>query len=122
QKATGEYLFFVNNDLVFTGDCLTVLANWLESDDNVGIVGMQLVEPLPEGVGRWKFAAHHRGIHFVPKQSSDGLNYFPEEIDDTYSGLGLSYHVPAVTGAALMCRKAEFLDVGGFDNAYFYGL
>ncbi|MBK1840741.1 glycosyltransferase [Azospirillum sp. YIM B02556] len=122
KKAAGRYLFFVNNDIVFTNDCLPILTEWLDSDPTVGIVGMRLVEPVPQA-GGWGYTTHHRGIEFCPKALSNGdFTYFPAEIADSYADIGAAFEVPAVTGAALLCRRDEFLKIGGFDESYFYGL
>ncbi|MBT9292495.1 glycosyltransferase family protein [Prosthecodimorpha staleyi] len=121
--ASGEYLFFVNNDILFTGDCLPAMAGWLERDPTVGVVGMRLVEPIPDQSGTLHYETHHRGIQFRPRiQASGEVTYHPAEVADEYSDIGAAYELPAVTGAALLCRKADFLAVGGFDEAYFYGM
>jgi len=121
--AEGEYLFFVNNDILFTGDCLPAMAGWLERDPTVGAVGMRLVEPIPDQNGTLQYETHHRGIQFRPRiQASGEVTYHPAEVADEYSDIGAAYELPAVTGAALLCRKADFQAVGGFDEAYFYGM
>ncbi|MDQ2103335.1 glycosyltransferase family protein [Azospirillum isscasi] len=123
SQARGRYLFFVNNDLVFTGNCLPAMTAWLEQDESIGIVGMRLAEPLPKEGGGWRYAPHHRGIQFLPKtQANKDVSYFPAEIDDHYSDCGAAFEMPAVTGAALLCRKDDFLAIDGFDKTYFYGL
>ncbi len=123
REARGRYLFFVNNDLAFTGNCLPAMTAWLDQDDSVGIVGMRLMEPLPKEGGGWRYAPHHRGIQFLPKTlANDDVAYFPAEIDDLHADCGAAFELPAVTGAALLCRKDDFLAIGGFDEMYFYGL
>lgn len=122
QQATGRYLFFVNNDIAFTGDVLPGLVAWLDQRPGVGAVGLRLLEPLPDGPG-WRFAAHHNGIRFRPGHAGDVPAYVPTELDDTDLGaLGAAHLVPAVTAASMLCRKDDFLAVGGFDESYFYGM
>lgn len=124
RRADGDYLFFLNNDIVLTHDVISRMAQRLKAEPDLGVIGIRLMEPLPRG-GDWEFVSHHRGIHFVPKRMGPDkktLAYFPAEIADDRSNLALSLETPAVTAAALMCRKADFLALGGFDEAYFYGL
>lgn len=123
RQARGRYLFLVNNDLVFPSNCLPTLTAWLENDPTIGIVGAGLLEPLPSTNGEWRYAPHHRGIQFMPRlRAGDDLTYGPMELFDAYSALGAAFEVPAVTGAALLCRREEFLAIGGLDEMYFYGM
>jgi len=121
--AQGQNLFFVNNDIVFLDDIVAQLQSWLNQDDRVGAVGIQLLEPLPTLNSTWKFSPHHKGIDFRPKESKSGsINYFPREIGDEFSIPASAFEVPAVTAAALACKKTDFLELGGFNENYFYGL
>lgn len=122
QLARGRYLFLANNDLVFTGNCLPAMASWLDHDPTIGIVGAGLLEPLPAPGGGWRYAHHHRGVHFDPRRwEGDNLAYGPLETVDACSSLGAALEVAAVTGAALLCRRDQFLAIGGLDESYFYG-
>jgi spore maturation protein CgeB/GT2 family glycosyltransferase len=127
RQASGRYLGFVNNDLILTEDCITPLRDRLAADDDVGMVGVKLYEPLPDDRSGWVHLPHHVGIQFVPVVGVSWLRaaaaHFPEEIPDhggeTVSGV---YDVPAVTAALSMCRKADFDAVEGFNENYFYGM
>jgi O-antigen biosynthesis protein len=124
RRASGDYLLFVNNDLVFTHDCVSRLVDWLDADPSVGVVGTRLTEPLPKN-GAWDFVTHHRGIQFESRSITGDkgrLAYFPVEAYDSAAELGLTFDVPATTAALFMCRKEDFLALGGFDEDYFYGL
>lgn len=124
RRARGDYLLFINNDIVLTRDIISPLAAQLAAATNVGIIGVKLVEPVPR-VDGWSFATHHCGIGFVAKPVPGGekwLAYFPVESDGDAADLGLTLVAPAVTAAAFMCRKTDFLALGGFDEAYFYGM
>ncbi|TPQ50923.1 hypothetical protein C2U72_10900 [Prosthecomicrobium hirschii] len=122
-QARGRYVFLVNNDLVFPSNCLPTLLSWLEQDASVGIVGAGLLEPLPKAGGGWRYASHHRGVQFAPfARAGDDPTFGPIETHDNYSAIGAALEVPAVTGAALLCRREDFLAVGGLDEMYFYGM
>jgi len=121
--ASGEHLLFLNNDIVFFQDSLKLLQEQLIHDPSIGIIGMQLVEPIPVSDKTWHFDTHHRGIAFAPKRTQSGsFAYLPHEIADHYAALGSSFELLAVTAAALMCRKSDFLAINGFNESYFYGL
>lgn len=123
KKARGEYILFVNNDIVFTSDHVTQMIGWIKSDPKVGIVGIRLVEPLPNDDGSWRYVTHHRGVEFAPRIGQTGeTSYHPVEVVDEIAEIGVAFNVPAVTGAALLCRKSDYLSLGGFDENYFYGL
>lgn len=117
--AKTPYVLFLNNDLVWQHDALPQMLKTLD-DPNVGAVGMKLVK-LAEGQGAAaSMEVQHLGVRFVQQQ--DG--YWPYEVtpyDGNPEEAFSAQTVPAVTGAALLCRKADFEAAGGFDPAYFYG-
>lgn len=119
EQAIGEYVFFLNNDILWQSDILTRLLRCLE-DPTVGLVGLKLVYPPHHTV--YPGAVQHVGIKFA--EDLDYGFYRPYELG-VKSGTsafreGLR-RFPAVTGAALLCRKEEFLEVGGFCEEYWYG-
>lgn len=121
RHARGEYLLFVNNDIVWLQDALPRMLESLQSPQT-GIVGLKLLK----AVGESQHAAlpatevQHLGVRFKLNE----VGYWPYEIAPAPAS-GEDEHapqvVPAVTGAALLCRKSEFDQVGGFDTGYFYG-
>lgn len=120
RQARGDFLFFVNNDIAFTEPCIQRLAAWLETEVAIGAVGMRLLEPRPAGEG-WRPVVHHTGIHMAVHEAEDGALYRPvETADDGWLFQG-GRDVPAVTAAAMMVRRSDFVALGGFDEGYFYG-
>jgi len=119
RMARGRYLLFLNNDLVWLHDALPELLRTLENPA-VGIAGLKLLKPAEGPGGQCWTEVQHLGVRF--KQRHTG--YRPYEATPSRHNREAEYTpqlVPAVTGAALMCRKADFLAVGGFDRGYFYG-
>lgn len=121
RMARTPLLLFLNNDLVWQHDALPVLLASLQ-DPAVGAVGMKLLKVLPRAGSShqpWT-EVQHLGVRFVPHV--DG--YWPEETTPLRYPLEQEWRsqdVPCVTGAALLCRAADFWAVGGFDEQYFYG-
>ena len=124
RLARGEYLALVNNDIVFLDDCLGPLCANLR-DPSVGLVGLRLIEPLLAADGSSTLVPHHTGVKLAPSLAAgveDGHVYLPVEAsEDNGQPPGL-HEVPAVTAALVVCRKADYMAVGGLDEGYVYGL
>lgn len=119
RATNAPYLFFLNNDIVWLQNALPPLVATLEQDPEVCAVGLKLIKKdhpqqhIPPII-------QHLGVRFQPHGSS----YFPYEIaphNEPETPQHTPIIVPAVTGAALLCRRDEFFAVGGFSEAYFYG-
>ena len=121
KKAGGQYVFFLNNDIIFDDDVLPLLLTQFHaSEPEVGLVGVKLVYP-PHHV-----TAPHQVQHIGIKFSEDIPHHFyrPYELGIKAQALlksAVPEIVPAVTGAALLCRREEFLSIGGFCEEYYYG-
>jgi GT2 family glycosyltransferase len=120
-RAKGEYLLFMNNDIVWLQDALPAMVDTLQEED-VGIVGLKLLKAVGESDHALQPATEvqHLGIRF----KANGAGYWPYEAAPSAVRNELEHAgqvVPAVTGAVLLCRKADFELAGGFDPRYFYG-
>jgi GT2 family glycosyltransferase len=119
QLARTPYLLFLNNDLIWQQDALPAMLEAL-NQPGVGAVGMKLLKVVPDLHGTQATEVQHLGVRFVQHDSG----YWPFEITPRRDGIEQEHacqDTPAVTGAALLCRKADFDAVGGFHTAYFYG-
>ena len=109
--AKGEYLLFLNNDTIVTPGWLDALAEELDADRSVGIVGPKLL--YPDGT------VQHAGVVFDEKK-------WPHHIYKKESGsapyVNKKRHFQCITGACLMIRTKLFKAVRGFDEAYTNGL
>lgn len=121
QQARGEYLLFVNNDIVWLQDALPRMLESLQQPDT-GVVGVKLLKAVGESQHALAPATEvqHLGVRFKLNE----LGYWPYEIAPAPCGLEDEHApqvVPAVTGAVMLCRKSDFDRVGGFAAQYFYG-
>jgi GT2 family glycosyltransferase len=112
ERASGEFLCFLNNDILALDD------SWLEEmlsrhvDPTVGAVGAKLI--WPSGV------VQHGGVTL-------GVNFHPIhayrdriDADPGHGGQLLAAHeTGAVTAACMTTRRDVFLDSGGFDALRF---
>lgn len=124
EYARGEFVTFVNNDVVFTHDCLAPMREVLDGSREVGLVGAKLLEPRYRGPQRWALTPHHIGVSFEPASGGEGQPrlYHPVEVASRPDAIERGpVEQPAVTGALMMARRAEFLALGGFDEGYRYG-
>lgn len=115
-------LLFLNNDLVYTSDPLPAALQRL-NDPRIGAVGIRLDDDpasLPPGQAP---SVQHLGIEFVWNEQRG--YHQPSQIrhpDAQACNAGEGSEHPAVTGAFLLCRKADFDQLGGFSTEYDYGL
>jgi hypothetical protein len=123
SHARGQFLLFMNNDIVWLQDALPRLLESLH-DPRVGVVGIKLLKVVGESRAGAQFASEvqHLGVRF----KLNHLGYWPYEVEPSAQAHDEAEHapqfVPAVTGAVLLCRKADFDAVGGFDPEYFTAL
>ncbi|MGZ5014425.1 MAG: glycosyltransferase family 2 protein [Methylobacter sp.] len=122
KLARGKFVLFLNNDIVWQHDALPVLVQTMQ-DTKVGVVGLKLLKTesaKDKNMVLSNVEVQHLGVRFT---LVDG-QYWPYEatleqgMPETQFG---PQEVPAVTGAVMLCRRDEFLELGGFDENYFYG-
>jgi O-antigen biosynthesis protein len=128
QNVEAEFLFFLNNDIIFESDVLEAFIRHFKKDPGVGIVGALLYYPTEKGDNSGKI--QHAGIkfRFEYKPPEAGLR----NADNICPNILRPYNLqsepdpgfedyPAVTGAAMMIRKSDFVQLGGFDENYIWG-
>lgn len=117
--AAGEFLLFLNNDIIFTDDVIGEMVA-VAMDETVGVVGLKQLQPASTPSAR---RVYHLGVRFGWNTVERRLRPYhvrPNPIDARLSVEAAS--VPAVTASVMLCRRSEYLAVGGFNEAYFYGL
>lgn len=123
EMATGDYIFYVNPDVVFVEDIVTPMLEVLENDPQTGIVSPRLIYPdgsyqvsicnFPNAskvfwgdMQLYKLLPKKKRITLAQAQYRGTEDRF---VDWTY-------------GAAQLCRAEEVKAVGGYPSEYFmYG-
>jgi len=107
QNATGEFVFFLNNDTVVTAGWLEALLRCAAEEPDAGMIGAKLVYPD----GRLQEAG---GIVCA---DGSGWNYgrFEDPHDPRFA---FRREADYCSGAAILLRRELFLELGGFDTRY----
>ena len=118
--AKGEYVLILNPDTVAAEDTFTELLNFAKSRNNLGAIGIKLIDGtgvfLPES---------KRGIP-TPKVSFNKLTGISSKQTGKYYATHLQHDesgvVEILVGAFMFMKKAIYAEVKGFDEDYFmYG-
>jgi GT2 family glycosyltransferase len=104
QEARGEWLFFLNPDAVAARDCLERMLEAADGPD-AAVIGAQVL--LPDG----RTNAGDNPINIAGISWSGGYGRPRER--------GPARDTAAVSGAALMVRRAAFLEIGGLCPYFF---
>lgn len=120
REAKGDYVLFLNNDVSPTNGWLNHMVSTVVKDDSVGAVGAKLIYPYKDGFEN-SFKIQHGGLGFKiendfirPVNMGVGSRFFSRNTIKEEEKAG-------VTAACLLISKKKFQEVGGFDEAYWYG-
>ncbi len=115
RLARGAYLLFVNSDVLLQGNPVPSMVQALESDPQVGAVGLTLLNAdgtdQPSGFrfpSLWLRIMQLTGVKELLLKIAPGLR-----------SSSSSLHPDFVTGAFFMIKKDLFDSIGGFDEDYF---
>ena len=107
QKATGELLLLLNDDLILDPGSLDRAQQCLEHNQDVGLVG-GVLRTSANQLGHAGILFNHLGHPYNrlhPDQLGKQINLKAPEVQ-------ASGRIPAVTGALMLMRKSDFLAVG----------
>lgn len=114
--ASGKYLAFINNDVIFVEDCLSSLILFLKTNKNVALVTSQQVD------GNNDYVYSHDYYHGLRRTffGSIGVDLF-KKIKRTKKAAPKPMPVDFLQGCLMMFDADKFDEVGGFDtNLYIY--
>lgn len=124
QKASGEFVFFVNPDVFFTGKIIKKMISILKENNNIGIVSPKLVYPnlkLQKSYGSFpsplKVIFDDFYLYKLFLNSKSMIKYAQSKcVFSSESTVDWTF------GAAQLCRMNEVKKLGGYPEGYFmYG-
>ena len=123
QKASGNFLIFLNNDIIITSDSITYMINVLE-ETTFGLLGIKLWDMPKNNQYTWDENIkinQHLGVHFNCIQRTETVDAFElrnSSFIDLEEGI---LETAAVTAAMMGIKKDDFFALNGFSTEYFYG-
>lgn len=121
QKATGEFVFILNDDTVLTQNSLKAIVDKMRSDKTIGCLGHHLVNP--DGSHQDSIRRYPRFIdqaiiltklHNLLPSLKPVQRYWATDIDYT-----VEQDVDQVMGACMVIPRSVFEKAGGFDEQFF---
>ncbi len=117
REARYPTLLLLNNDIVLTSAEIIETGLRALQDPLIGVAGFKLL--YPDDHAQFPGEIQHAGIRF--HEDRQFAFYRPHNLRGEIERGGEAWRMPAVTAAALLCRRDEFLALGGFHEAYQYG-
>jgi GT2 family glycosyltransferase len=123
QKASGDVLIFLNNDIILTSDSISYMVQVIKETD-FGLLGIKLWDypSSKDFILNEKVKVNqHLGVHFDCTNRSETIEAFElrnSSFIDLEQGI---LETPAVTAAMMAIDKDDFFNLNGFGDAYFYG-
>ncbi len=117
NEAQGDYLCFINSDVVFTEDCVSPLITYLNDHPNVGCITPQQYKANGKQARSFK---HNTGIRHKLFGDRFFEKYFPNKYPDRRKEYhGNPYTVPQLNGCFMLFSADKFWEIGGFDTNIF---
>lgn len=104
QKASGDYLFVINNDITFARNFLTALVNFMEKNSKIGIIGGKIYYQKP------KNKLLFTGLKFNSWLGSIQRLPYPNQIKES----------EWIQGCAMLIKRKVIEKIGLFDPAFFF--
>lgn len=104
KKSTGDFIFVINNDIVFDKNFLSTLADYLSDNPRVGIVGGKIYYSKP------KNKLLYQGLKFNPWTGQIIKQTEPSKLKET----------EWVQGCAMLVNSSVIEKIGVFDPGFFF--
>lgn len=116
QAANSKYLAFVNNDSIFMNDCLSLLLNAMETNQNYGVCGPKAYK---EDGSILPTLDHYTSLskEFLGRSLLEKIN--PEKYPNRKKNYSNHQKGQFVSGSFMMVKSTDFWKVGGFDTNIF---
>lgn len=113
KHTRGQYLVFLNTDIVVTPDWLKTLVNSVRRDKDVIVAGAKLLKPCEANGKKIIDYAGGKITYEIGYYEGYGEPDSKEYSFRKYTGFGC--------GAAVIVERQFFVNIGGFDEYYFGG-
>ena len=114
QEASGEFLFFINNDTKLLNDTAKILKNFLEKHNNVALATGTIVDENNKTASSYKlFPSLVKEL--FGNTAARKLNRFPSN----KTHLTSPTPVEVVSGSFMFFRREAFFSIEGFDTNFF---
>ena len=116
NAAKGEYVCFINEDVLLVEDCITPLVNYLEEHDDVGCITPLQLTFQHKQVESFR---HNPGIVRELLGNSFLEKHFPKRFPKRMVSTSVPVTTPQVNGCFMMFPTEVFKEIGGFDTNIF---
>ena len=116
QAANAKYFAFVNNDSIFKNDCLTLLVNAMEANENYGVCGPKAYK---EDGSILATLDHYTSVskELLGRSFLEKIN--PKKYPNRKKEYTNHQKGQFVSGSFMMVKSSDFWKVGGFDTNIF---
>lgn len=110
KKATGNYILFLNPDIIIEMADIDAVLGKIEQDRQIGIMGVKVLD-MDKNIQKWSIGQEDINLKSLIKEN---LPIFKNK-QLAINNADLSW----VSGAAFIMSKQLFLQTGGFDEKFF---
>lgn len=122
KNSIGEYLFILNSDILASDYCFDELINFIEKNENIGIIAPKLMYPDERGVQSSCFRFHNILTPLVRRtalgETKFGIFENKKMLMDDFNHED-TIECDWVLGAAFIIKRSFLDKIGGFDERYF---
>lgn len=116
QYASGDYLLFLNNDVVLNNNAITMAYDFMQEHANVGVCTAQNYDEYGKFVPAFD---HNKGLRKLIFGRRFIETFFPKQFPNRKTNHQNPIEVNFINGAFMFFRKKAFEKVGGFDTNIF---